>query len=229
MGIEPTSPGWKPGALPLSYTRLTRRDRTLAPPEGDASIPLPGSGCYRACLATGHLTEVSPLSGRAIFQPLSRPLQPGIRFLRDPLPTEASVSLTGFLVSERDTSMGLPRSAQATRIGWVPPFRRWSIRQRTPTKQRSNRPHPILGGAYQALWPIQPYGVYQRFACANPSIQPSSSPVAPTGSRCPLTGEACPRGVATLSGRLAHVRYQSCTAPRLRVAGHPVHYGCYCR
>ncbi|MCT7066683.1 hypothetical protein [Salmonella enterica] len=30
--------------------------------------------------------EVCPLSRRAMFQPVSRPLQPGVRFLRTPLP-----------------------------------------------------------------------------------------------------------------------------------------------
>src|SRR5476649_848903 len=37
--------------------------------------------------------EVCPLSRRAMFQPVSRPLQPGIRFLRTPLPTAPTAFL----------------------------------------------------------------------------------------------------------------------------------------
>jgi hypothetical protein len=37
--------------------------------------------------------EVCPLSRRAMSQPVSRPLQPGIRFLRIPLPTAPTAFL----------------------------------------------------------------------------------------------------------------------------------------
>lgn len=38
--------------------------------------------------------EVCSLSRRAMSQPVSRPLQPGIRFLRIPLPTTPTAFLT---------------------------------------------------------------------------------------------------------------------------------------
>ena len=46
--------------------------------------------------------EVSSLSREATFKPLSGPLQPGVRFLHDPLPALPTASLT----------IGLPKSKQ---------------------------------------------------------------------------------------------------------------------
>lgn len=40
------------------------------------------------------LAEVCPLSRRAMSQPVSRPLQTGVRFLRVPLPTALTAFLT---------------------------------------------------------------------------------------------------------------------------------------
>ncbi|HEY9572847.1 MAG TPA: hypothetical protein VIR76_06950 [Pusillimonas sp.] len=62
------------------------------------SIIAPSGTDYKACLATGHHTEVCTLSRQGMFHPLSDPLQASIRFFRDPLPTEVSEALARFLV-----------------------------------------------------------------------------------------------------------------------------------
>ncbi|RGN59221.1 hypothetical protein DXB58_13845 [Bacteroides sp. OM05-10AA] len=45
-------------------------------------------------LVKSHLAEVCPLSCEVMLQPLSIPLQNGVRFLRIPLPAFHSASLT---------------------------------------------------------------------------------------------------------------------------------------
>ncbi len=45
-------------------------------------------------LATVDQTEVCPLSREVMFQPLSEPLQPGVRFFRPPIPAQSTASLT---------------------------------------------------------------------------------------------------------------------------------------
>ena len=61
-------------------------------------------------------TQKSARFSRGVmFQPLSRPLQPGIRFLCDPIPAPLTVSLTVHLPKGSDT--GLPRSLSVTRLG----------------------------------------------------------------------------------------------------------------
>jgi hypothetical protein len=72
------------------------------PKQEDASLPLRGScgSCrenhrnfYRQVARRDHV-EVGPLSRGVTFEPLSEPLQPGVRFLHDPLPALPIASLT---------------------------------------------------------------------------------------------------------------------------------------
>ena len=97
MGIEPTTYAWEAQVLPLNYARPIPEGWTILTPEG-VSIIAPTGTDYKACLATGHHTEVCALSRQGMFHPLSDPLQIGIRFFRDPLPAEVSESLAEFLV-----------------------------------------------------------------------------------------------------------------------------------
>jgi hypothetical protein len=71
------------------------------PRQGDAPLPLRGSvrvpqgdssKLYRPIAGRDQL-EVGPLSRGVTFKPLSRPLQPGVRFLHHPLPALPSASL----------------------------------------------------------------------------------------------------------------------------------------
>ena len=193
-GIEPSSSGWEPDALPLSYTRLTLRDfRTDHPLRG---MDHPSQGVdYRpverqatkwksAPFRVGAIisSPIRPITGRHSLFPLSSAHCGIVGLCRPPSP------------DEQDTALGLPRSVRATRTGKVPPFHRRHLCQRTPTKQRGIRPRPILGRACQSLWPTELDGVYQRFAYANLSVQPSTSSAATADFMQPLTGLACPAG-----------------------------------
>lgn len=87
-------------------------------PQCVTSLPvptsMPGAGVHQLCtfarrspssafphltisqgsLAMNDLAEVCPLSCQAMLQPVSRPLQLGVRFLRIPLPTTSTTFLT---------------------------------------------------------------------------------------------------------------------------------------
>lgn len=66
-------------------------------------------------IATEDHAEVCPVSRGVMFQPLSWPLQPGIRFLCDPIPAPPTVFLAVHLPKGSDT--GLPRSLSVTLLG----------------------------------------------------------------------------------------------------------------
>ena len=50
-------------------------------------------------LVTGHLLSVCPLSRGAKIEPLSNPLQIGLRFLQHPLPAALSVGLAAHFLT----------------------------------------------------------------------------------------------------------------------------------
>jgi hypothetical protein len=56
-------------------------------------ITFPAKGLVSR-LATVDQTEVCPLSRGVMSQPLSGPLQPGVRFFRPPIPAQSTASLT---------------------------------------------------------------------------------------------------------------------------------------
>ena len=196
MGIEPTLAAWEAAVLPLNYARMTPRPRTCSCPMRARTAP-EGSGGFRTRLATGHLAEVGSLSGRGHrFSPRIRPVT-GRRSLSPRSSTRYGIAKPCGLSSPRlpDAVTGLPCSALTTGTGRVPPFHRWRFCQRVLTKQQDNRPHPVLGRAYQSLWPFKLHGVYQRFAFANPSAQPSASSVTTTDfSLCSSRRSANPNG-----------------------------------
>jgi hypothetical protein len=63
-------------------------------------------------LAIQDPSEVSPLSGRAKIEPLSGPLQIGIRFFRHPIPTRPRARSRGRPSTFLWERMGLPRSTR---------------------------------------------------------------------------------------------------------------------
>jgi hypothetical protein len=82
-GIEPSSLGWEPRALPLSYTRLTATPSETYTFRVIVIVPPPrGFGQLWVIERTGHPPEVCPACavGRS-FQPLRGPFQIAIRFL----------------------------------------------------------------------------------------------------------------------------------------------------
>jgi hypothetical protein len=74
-------------------------------------------------LVPRHRREVSPLARRVMLQPVSDPLQNGIRFFPPPYPHHRRAALRlSYLQRRSDT--GLPRSARLTRMGEVLSVRR---------------------------------------------------------------------------------------------------------
>ena len=124
----------------------------------------------------GDQTEVCSLSRGVISQPLSEPLQPGVRFLRPPVPAPLSALLAvGFpRLGER---YGLAKFRQNNRIGLGPLFPPVALIVHDGGAAQPPCPlrRPFLARAYQHLWLLLPNGVYQGFACAGHTVHPGSS------------------------------------------------------
>ena len=71
--------------------RLEHQQRSLRPRR---HICIPAYAGWLTVHARRHQREVCTLSGRVMLQPLSGPLQVGLRFLPDPLPAAPSAHLT---------------------------------------------------------------------------------------------------------------------------------------
>jgi hypothetical protein len=84
----------------------------------DLSLPssaFPYRSCLSGFLVTRHLLEVCSFSRRANFEPVSTPLQCGLRFLQHPLPAAPLVGLATVLpIRER---IGLTLFRLFTRVG----------------------------------------------------------------------------------------------------------------
>ena len=77
---------------PTSEQRArTHQPRSLSRRSPSSAFPRITIG--QSSLAMNDRAEVCPLSRRAMFQPVSRPLQPGVRFLRIPLPAAPTAFL----------------------------------------------------------------------------------------------------------------------------------------
>jgi hypothetical protein len=148
------------------------------PPRGQRSVTSRVS--VQTYLAIGYHMEVSPLFavGRSL-QPLSVPLQAGVRFLHDHLPNKASDGLTAtfvcqpgqtpywvYPVPQREHGLGGFRLFAGDRF----------VSVSAPTRRITDHVPFWLGpNTTSRVWPVLSHGVYQRFACANPSTQPSAS------------------------------------------------------
>ena len=105
--------------------------------------------------------EVCPLSRRAMFQPVSRPLQPGVRFFRIPLPTAPTAflmvrlpspaALWAYPVPHKSPSGADPSSSPAADRPW-----RSSIQRPHLTAYR-------LVQACQHVWLVKDHDVYRKF------------------------------------------------------------------
>jgi len=104
-----TIPAWsRQTVLPRSGTApasVAAADISASPPE----VCLPGS------LVTPDQREVCPLSRGVMLQPLSGPLQAGVRFLPDPLPAAPSACLAAHFPRGKD--YGLTMFQIDTRAG----------------------------------------------------------------------------------------------------------------
>src|SRR5699024_10329595 len=139
-------------------------------------------------------TEVCPLSRRGTC-PVSRLLQPGIRFFRPPLPAPLTVFLAVHLpVRQR---YGFTRFRLTYRgSGRVLSLHRGALRPCAPCARGSNRTPYLMVQACQHLWPVADNGVYQQFTCVNPSACLTARPGRRTTARkhpriLPAAGQRC--------------------------------------
>jgi len=145
--------------------------------------------------------EVCPLSRGMMFQPLSEPLQPGVRFFQPPIPAQP----TAFLAVRLPEPYRAPAAIRAYHVpcalhDWV----RACLFTGGPMATHSDIPteYPtthLLVSACQQLWHCNAYGVYQQFTYVAHTSQPGSlTPVLlgvsaplPHGSGTPLRGLRC--------------------------------------
>ena len=164
--------------------------------------------------------EVGPLSRGVTFKPLSRPLQPGVRFFHDPLPALPTASL----------AIGLPTRKQPTqaeiRAYPVPCQQHEQVRSCLFTdgalstclsSERDIRPRTFWFGRTPLLPPGFDNGVYRQFTCVDPTVQPNPLSVCnkrthpyPSRDRNISMDEA-------FSGRSTRDRCRSRIAHRLRL------------
>ncbi|RKO82147.1 hypothetical protein C5E04_05075 [Pectobacterium parmentieri] len=71
--------------------------------------------CFTVLHTIKDQSEVCPVSGRGTFNPLSTPLQNGIRFFQHPLPAPSTACLATHLPHCGEDT-GLPSSVLTTRI-----------------------------------------------------------------------------------------------------------------
>ena len=115
--------------------------------------------------------------GRSLH-PLSGPLQPGVRFLRDPLPATDAPDLTTRLVApvRRDSATGFPCSVRRARVRRTPTFLPVIVLSACP--HQAGR-HPITYRFGQSLSVDLALsmldGIYQWFTYVGPLTQPSAS------------------------------------------------------
>ena len=162
--------------------------------------------------------EVSPLSRGVTFKPLSEPLQPGVRFLHDPLPASPTASLAiGLPTAFCGRKYGLTQFHSSNKNSLGPASPPVALRVDVSLYQKETTGHLPFGS-----------GVLRCFRPALITVFISSSlmlTVLSSLAPCPFaTNERIPiprrTGISmdeALSGRFARNRYQSRTAHRLRL------------
>src|SRR5262245_20559469 len=88
-----------------------------APAEGSAVICIASLVGSSSSLVHPHRREVSSLSRRVMWQPVSVPLQDGVRFFPPPYPHRPGLALRPSYLPFRRSDTGLPRSARLTGSG----------------------------------------------------------------------------------------------------------------
>ena len=162
--------------------------------------------------------EVSPLARGVTFKPLSRPLQPGVRFLHDPLPASPTASLAIGLPAQfcgRKYGLTQFHSSNTNRLGPAsPPV---ALRVDVSLYQKETTGHlPFGSGVLRCFRPA----LITVFISSSLALTVLSS-LAPcpfaTNERIPIPRRTGISVDEALSGRFARNRYQSRTAHRLRL------------
>ena len=183
-----------PRPLPVSRggrtSKRCRRRHLLASSNGWSNFLVPQD-----------LREVCPLSRGVILQPLSAPLQDGVRLLPHPLPASASVGLAASLPRRDADGFITFRRCTVRRLGRAsPPGER---RPRAVSSEYRSLSPCLLAQACQPLWPVITNGVYQRFTC----VDLTSRSWFPTALRLAVAASAhalaaLPKEEVTLSRKL---------------------------
>jgi len=153
--------------------------------------------------------EVGSLSRRMILQPVSRRLQPGIRFLHPPVPAPPTAPLAGCLPKGQRYGLTTFLDHHTTGVGSV-----FSPAALMTTYSQSKQEHPAtyrLVNACQLLWHIKINDVYQQFTYITHASQPSALPrYSFEDRRHDLTAMAATLRWATFQKSFRQLRYQRC-------------------
>ena len=165
-------------------------------------------------------TEVGPLSRGVMLpeaQPLSLPLQKGLRFFRPPLPAVLSTSLTVRFPSRE--SYGLTKFRLSNRMGTALSIHRWCW---LPMSQDTSPREPTTIRGASILTSGLVNGVYREFASARHPIHPSPAPR--DARRCALASrpQRQPDGCGYVVRGHSTGRYLPASPPRVLVMGHQV-------
>lgn len=172
MGIEPTLSAWEAEVLPLNYARPVPKDGLPR----RAIVPFGSVGADLSRDRPPHGSQRSFEPGRSLH-PLSRPLQPGVRFLRDPLPATDAPDFTTRLVAPRGATLlraypvpcdkhesGGPHLSADDRFVSVSP----------PSRETSDHV-PFWSEPVSRFGSLRLDGIYQWFTCVGPLTQPCAS------------------------------------------------------
>jgi len=105
-------------------------------------------------------------------QSLSISLQGGLRFFHVPIPAFLWVFLTKYLPSREGYGLTMFRLSDTDGLGvaCLPV----TIHPRIPSLEGNNQLHTFLVKAYQHLWLLCVYGIYQQFTYVHHTTQPGS-------------------------------------------------------
>jgi hypothetical protein len=115
-------------------------------------------------LVPRHRREVSPLARRVMLQPVSVPLQDGLRFFPPPYPhRHRQYGLTTFRKVDKDG------------LGALSPPGALRVHDRVLSRP-CTRSSAFLAQAYQHLGLVAHHDVYREFTCVHHTIHPAPSP-----------------------------------------------------
>ncbi|MGF6813059.1 hypothetical protein OKW30_008276 [Paraburkholderia sp. Clong3] len=162
-------PRWMPSLPgPTSGQRARAHQRPTLPCRAPSSA-FPRITIDQVSLAMNDRAEVCPLSRRAMFQPVSRPLQPGIRFLRIPLPAPPTARLAVRLpIGQR---YGLTLFHMILRMVRTRPMRRRRTVHDGPFIRSHSLPHTVFW--FKPVSTFGLLGVTARFGRSHVLVVPT--------------------------------------------------------
>jgi hypothetical protein len=202
----------------------THQRRSLSRRSPSSAFPRIAIG--QSSLAMNDRAEVCPLSRQAMFQPASRPLQPGMLF-RHSFPQRQQRSLQFACRCRRPYGLTLFRMNLRARR--TLPLRRRLIVHGGPVFKDHSSPRTVLVQACQHVWLVQTHDVYRKFTY----IARTRSSLAPlrlrTGRFCVPCGSAHRISGGYVVPRTSHRAITGSARPgRERLMEQPVSSGHTC-